>query len=121
MTREERLHLLEGEGLGPFESETKRREAWETHRAELMAERLQEGKLPAGFWQYDAREPRQMVGNADYWLTAGPYRFGVPSRRWIRPQYRDDHLVPLPLFEAETAYLRRLGLSLPLSLDKHKA
>lgn len=108
LTPKQRYHLLCGFAFGPlgeevFVSKDHRRAAWESFRVDLLdywtrepaewraqgnaptfntAEPGGPGTRPAGWWDFDAPEPRRDAG---------------PDRR----------------FEAEAAYLDRLGLLAP--------
>lgn len=79
LTMEESFEL----GLGPggfgsaFATEAVRKEAWEAHREQLLAERLVDGVTgrPWAWWRYEAAEPRNYAEHETHQLL----RLGVVS------------------------------------------
>jgi hypothetical protein len=98
-----------------FVTEATLAHAWREHRTALMATWIpaHPGRRPAGWWRYDAMEPRRVLLGASL-LEAGPAAYlegiwrrnaGIPAARRIA-SIEDSRLV----VESEAAYLRRLRL-----------
>jgi hypothetical protein len=84
-------------------------EIWVENRDRILIGHIQEypGTRPLRWWDYDALEPRLRLGGVGvsrYQATT----YGVPSC-WELPFDTDAP----PVFESQTAYLRRLGLFFP--------
>lgn len=130
------LHLLlgfcfnsfEGRALDfPFRDEAHQRQLWNENRDRLINKdvgdgggpvRREPGTRPAAFWAFDAPEPRRIIQNAEYWQPPpgkendwrrywGMHPILHPVDNWEEAGY------PLPEYETEASYLRRLKLLLP--------
>jgi hypothetical protein len=108
------------------------RELWSELGADVLARWAVEhpGTRPRLWWRYDAPEPRQRMGGtgtplADALAYVPRREFGIPTD-WLGPDDVATHrelgsplgaaaLDPAdpPLYEAEAAFLDRLGLFLP--------
>ena len=84
-----------------------RREAWELCREALMTEATP-GTRPAGWWDYEAPEPRRRLGGTGTPIPGRGLHRGKPGA------YFDDYSnEDPPRFESEEAYLARHGLLTP--------
>jgi hypothetical protein len=79
---------------------------WAENRDRIVAEHIEQcpGTRPARWWQHDAPEMRKRVGGTGVSLYQAA-AYGVPSY-WELPFDADNP----PAFEAQAAYLDRLGL-----------
>lgn len=90
---------------------------WRQHRAELLAEFVEEhpGRRPWAWWAFDAPGLRRIVGG-------GPCSAGnAAGCSWGLPLVLDADPRRPPLVESEAAYLKRLRLLLPGELRRIKA
>jgi hypothetical protein len=101
-----------------FTPATERAAAWREHGEAITAAWVAEhpGTRPWGWWQYAATAPRSCVeGVRHVWpVGSGDWvwrkEFGLPGR----PQARKPGAEPARIvFEAQAAYLQRLGLLAP--------
>lgn len=89
--------------------------AWREHGAAILADWIAEhpGTRPSCWWEYDAPEPRRRLGGTgmtctERWPAYAPWLVLGVETQWASVDPADP-----PTFEAEAAYLKRLGLLAP--------
>lgn len=115
--------LISEEGY-PFESEQDRKQCWLKHRDRVMGLigkaiedvewptlRFPWGARPHAWWDYEAPEPRRIIKPGAEGIEAGDeLSFGVPKGYDIDDP---EDVKELPIYESQSAYLKRLNLFLP--------
>src|SRR5262249_47685783 len=93
-----------------------RRDVWEQHGSDVLREWIvgYPGARPWAWWQFDAREPRQVVEDRSHLVTYEAREWWWRAHLGVRfhgnCRRPGEHLI---VVEAEAAYLRRLGLLVP--------
>jgi hypothetical protein len=94
-----------------FSTIEQRAEIWRQLGADVVAKHAVDrpGTRPTKWWEYSAPEPRRRVGGVG---TARPLAW-LPLDRGLPVHWTEKDPHDPPSFEAEAAYLKRLGLLLP--------
>lgn len=124
----------EGAKFPYFTTDEEIRTTWEQIREEFIARWAEQrpGTRPTAWWRFDASEPRRRVGGTgqaafEVLADVEAYEMGIPIS-WVEPWHVDlygPHFAGKPIdpsdppaFEAQSTYIRRLGLLLPGELDR---
>lgn len=87
---------------------------WKANREELISEFRTDNQhgMPHAWWTWSAPERRNVVSGNKFLIFHKAWDADLPGGRGLPNAFRDDpeECDNAPVFESETAYLKRLGL-----------